>query len=184
MNGLRSLAFGDLIRRLLQFDVLLVSKHALVVDELELALRGAALTQLRLRDFATLNEFILNMEALCAPVVSLLHLWNSIAHTDNDSFKADQSVDILRVELANLVALAHVERPHLNDLIVLLRRMLAESGLNVQSEVLEDLESNQIEYGNDVRRILDHLAVDLGVELFEVKAVDLQIVLVGLRDVA
>lgn len=67
---------------------------------------------------------------------------------------------------------------------MLLSRLLAEPGLNVQSEVLEDLQRNQVENGNDIRRVLDHLAVDLRVERLQMQAIDFEVVLISLRNVA
>jgi len=85
MHCMGSLALRNVLRDLLDLDMLFVGEHALVVNEFESHPALAVVAELRLSDSTSLDELIFLLLALAAPVRGLLHLWHGVRSPDDDS---------------------------------------------------------------------------------------------------
>jgi len=157
VDGLGSFSFGDTFRSLLDFNVLLVRKDALVMLDRESVSVAAGLAVGWLLDTPTLNIFSLLTPAFEAEEGCLFHLGDDVRATDNDTFKSYQLVDSVRSNFPNSVYFTHVEGPYLkNDIIriiiffVLLVNTRASCAHSVVEEVLVELRSHQIENGDNI----------------------------------
>lgn len=190
MNGLRRLALRHRVRRLLHLDVLLVSKHALVVDHLESVAVLALVAEVGLSNLTALNEALLLMLALGAFEDGFLHLRNSVTSANDDTLEADELVDVGGIELADHERLAQVVGSHLNDLVGLLRRAIHVRCLNAamlkarlaEHVIFEHTQRHEIEDGNDISGVINELLIQLLVELEDVLAVYVEIVFFSLRN--
>ena len=97
MNGLWCFAFRDALWSFLDFDVLLIGEHALVVNDLERVTLLAVLTEGWLLDSPHLHDSFLLSSTFYALELSLLHLGHNITVTNDNSSKCDQLVDMVLI---------------------------------------------------------------------------------------
>ena len=149
MDGLRSFSFGNTFRSLLNFNVLLVRKDALVMLDREGVSIAAGLTVSWLLDAPTFNILSLFTTTFEAEEGSLFHLRNDVGATDNDTLQSYQFVDGVGSNFPNSVYFTHVEGSHLkHDIIriivffVLLVNTRASCSHTVVEEVLVELRSH------------------------------------------
>lgn len=176
---------------LLHLDVLLVREHAKVMNHLKSHSASALVAILGLCDLSSLDILVLFLHTFCAPVAGLFHFWDGVGSSDHNTFQRDEFIDVLWVEFSDLVSFHQVVGAHLDDLIILLLlhlhiRVLAhihsKSTCTCLDVLLEDLDGDQIENGNDICGVVFQLLVQLWIKCSNVIAVNVQSVIFSLSD--
>ena len=116
-HRLGGLALGDLVGRLLQPNHLLVREEAPVVHHLHRELGRAVLAARWLVDAPAVDHHLLLVAADSAAEVALLQVGYDRRHPRDHAGDGHQLVDVARVEVAQLVHVLQVERPHLGRVV-------------------------------------------------------------------
>ena len=181
VDRLRCLAFGDTLGSLLALDVLLVGEDTCVEVWLESITLLAVDTVSRLLDASHLDRSLFLSEALSASEMRLLHLRDDITITDHDTSERHEFLDVVGSKFANAEDFTEVVRANLDDLIVaeliivhVVIILLVLSTNVVHVKLLKDLRYDEIENGDDIRRVVLDLSVKHLIELEDVVAIDVE----------